>query len=299
MASRTPENPAPAEESAPTDTGVTEPTPGAPDLGPAPELPGLDSPLAKHNGGPGLVFPLLLALKKHVRPLAKDNPMEVRGTVRYRFRGIDDLYNHLHGLLGEFGLLFVPAETLEVRRSVFETPGKYDGQAPTRSNHVAVTQRYTWLAADGSTLVVEMPGEGMDHGDKGTGKALSMAQKYGLVQSLNLPTGEPDADDFLTEGTPAVQTATPSAPAATAPATAAPAPGGGPAPAAPLTAPGRQPFKSEEQARATIQAIQSAGEMPGIRRRIFDSVNGGSINGGEANTLMAELEQHVKGLRNR
>jgi hypothetical protein len=39
-----------------------------------------------------------------------------------------------------------------------------------------------------------VPGEAMDSGDKAVSKAMSVAFRIALIQALNLPTGEPDAD---------------------------------------------------------------------------------------------------------
>lgn len=238
-----------------------------------PTLPGLDSPLSATNGGPGLVYARLLALKTAVTPLDKDRRMEIQGTLRYKFRGIDDMYNHLHQLLGEFGLLLVPGECLTVEQSVYEAPPRFADGVGTRSNHVRVIQRYRWMAADGSTMVVELPGEGMDNGDKATGKALSMAHKYALIQSLGLPTGDPDSDDFATEGTPAMR---PAAGPDRSPAQA-PAPAG-------------ETFDVAAAAAAIAEAADAEALGP-IRSRVVAAAGQRLLPGEEANRLMRLIQE--------
>ena len=204
------------------------------------------------------------------------------------FRGVDDLYNHVHDLMGQVGLVLVP-ESTEVQRAA------YQSGTGGRSNHVAVVVIYRWYAEDGSSIPVQIPGEGMDAGDKGTGKALSMANKYALIQSLSLPTGEPDSDDFQTEGTPAVRPASDQAPHPNQ--DQSPVLGGGPSPAAPLTDTSRVPYKDVDDGMAFISKITNPAEQSAVRRRIFDSVDTQRITGAQANQLMEHLKTHVNELR--
>lgn len=272
-------------------SSTSEPTDPAPagfavDLPEPSALPGIDSPLSLVKGGPGLVYQRLITLKRAVRPLAKDRDFEGRNraglsVVKYKFRGIDDVYDHLHAHLADFGLLLVPRETTEVKRAIYETG------TGSRANHVALVMRYEWIAEDGSTYPVQVPGEGMDNGDKATGKALSGSHKYALIQTLALPTGDPDGDFFDTEGTPA-----PSAPAR-AERDQGPVSGGNPGPTAPLSHTERVPFTSVDEARKLID--QATPDTVGaLRRRVFDSVNNRNISTTDANDLMARLDAKGK-----
>ena len=62
------------------------------------------------------------------------------------------------------------------------------------AREVTVRVRYRFVGPAGDHLDVEVPGEAMDHGDKGTAKAMSVAMRIALLQALCLPTDEPDAD---------------------------------------------------------------------------------------------------------
>lgn len=58
-----------------------------------------------------------------------------------------------------------------------------------------VTMQYTFTAgSDDSSVVVEMPGEAIDYGDKSTSKACQMAYKYALTQALMIGSGDADPD---------------------------------------------------------------------------------------------------------
>jgi hypothetical protein len=59
-----------------------------------------------------------------------------------------------------------------------------------------LTIRFHFAAPDGSRVSVTVIGEGMDSGDKAANKAMAVALKYALSQTLLLPYNEvdPDAD---------------------------------------------------------------------------------------------------------
>lgn len=244
-----------------------------------PTLPGLDSPLSALVGGPGLIHSRMIALKRAVKPIAKSTPFVVNRQERYRFRGIDEIYNALHDLLGELGVYTVPVEST-TQRCVVET-----GADRARSSHVSVLVTYRFYAEDGSYVVAQLPGEGIDRGDKATGKALSMAHKYAFVQALALPTGEPDNDHFDVAGTP-VQDRPADAPAErsrTAPADA------------PADAPAR-PFDTAAQAETAIAVMDAPDQKAPLSRRIFASVRHQKITGGEATFLMQQLTTRTREL---
>lgn len=54
-----------------------------------------------------------------------------------------------------------------------------------------LTIRYDFYASDGSSVAAVVIGEGMDSGDKASNKAMSVAEKYCLLQAFKIPTEEP------------------------------------------------------------------------------------------------------------
>jgi hypothetical protein len=106
----------------------------------------------------------------------------------YAFRGIDDVYNALSGLLASHQLCLLPRVT---SRSVTErtTP------RGTTLFYVVLDVEYDIVHADGSKHTVAVVGEAMDSGDKATNKAMSAAYKYMALQVFCIPTeGDNDAD---------------------------------------------------------------------------------------------------------
>ena len=104
-------------------------------------------------------------------------------------------YNALHPLLAKHGV-FTTSRILESNRREAET------NKGSKTNWVVLRVEYTFHALDGSSLSSEVEGEAMDSGDKATSKALSMADKYALIQLFKIPTddtADADKDTFIQE----------------------------------------------------------------------------------------------------
>lgn len=107
----------------------------------------------------------------------------------YSFRGIDDVYNELNGLLAESGLIMAPrilSRDVVERQTMKGSPLFY----------VTLEAEFDLIAAaDGSKHTVRVYGEAMDSADKATNKAMSAAYKYAAMMLFCIPTqGDNDAD---------------------------------------------------------------------------------------------------------
>lgn len=108
---------------------------------------------------------------------------------RYKFRGIDAVYNALSPLLAKHGLCVLPRI---IERDCQERLSR-KGDA---MFYVTVTAEFDFVAAkDGSCHTVRTYGEAMDRSDKATNKAMSAAYKYAAFMTFAIPTeGDNDAD---------------------------------------------------------------------------------------------------------
>lgn len=118
--------------------------------------------------------------------ISKDRKNEQQG---FKFRGIDDVYNAMSGLLAGAGLCILPRVK---SRGVTERATAKGGVL----FYVVLDMDFDIVcAADGSKHTVSVAGEAMDSGDKATNKAMSAAFKYACMQVFCIPTeGNPDAD---------------------------------------------------------------------------------------------------------
>ena len=108
---------------------------------------------------------------------------------KYKFRGIDDVYNALGPALAEAGLVILPRV---VERQTQDRATQKGGVQVA----VCLKVEFDFIAAeDGSKHTVVAFGESMDRGDKGTPKAMAAAYKYMAISSFCIPVeGQPDAD---------------------------------------------------------------------------------------------------------
>ncbi|MBQ1576314.1 MAG: ERF family protein [Oscillospiraceae bacterium] len=116
--------------------------------------------------------------------VGKDEKNQQQG---YKYRGIEKTVNAVKPLLAKVGVFYVP-EVLNVERE--ERAGRNGGALI----YSVLTVRYTFYAADGSSVSATVVGEGMDSGDKASNKAMSAALKYALGNVLSIPTEMIDSE---------------------------------------------------------------------------------------------------------
>lgn len=118
--------------------------------------------------------------------ISKDRQNAQQG---FAFRGIDDVYNALSGVLAHHQLCIIPRV---VRREVTERQTQRGGTL----FYVVVEVEFDLVCAiDGSTHMARFCGEAMDSADKATNKAMSAAYKYMALQLFCIPTeADNDAD---------------------------------------------------------------------------------------------------------
>ena len=127
----------------------------------------------------------LSEIMKTVGGIAKKDRNQAQG---FNFRGIDSVVNAVSPALQKFGVIVVPSveeydyQTVEI------------GKNRTAMGHVRVKVTYTFIGANGDSIKATVVGEAMDSGDKATAKAMSVAFRTALLQSLSLPTDEVDPD---------------------------------------------------------------------------------------------------------
>jgi hypothetical protein len=124
-------------------------------------------------------------VKREVGPVGKDS---VNKQQNFKFRGIDAVVNAAAEALDKYGVITIPV-LQKITYSTVEVGG-----ARTLMGHVAVEVMYQFTGPGGDHFNPVVPGEAMDSGDKATAKAMSVAYRICLLQTLNLPTGDLDPD---------------------------------------------------------------------------------------------------------
>jgi len=155
-----------------------------------------------------LIHKAMLAIMGDLDAIGKNKRNASQG---FNYRGVDDVYNELHPLLCKHGV-YMTAEVLDKHREDRQT--KSGGGLV----YTSLTMRYSFIAADGSSVRTEAQGEGMDSGDKSSNKAMAVAHKYALFQAFCIPTEDmPDPDAESHEVQPKRAPAPPAPPKPPAP----------------------------------------------------------------------------------
>jgi len=124
--------------------------------------------------------------------LAKEGISKEKGgkDITYKFRGIDDIRNHISPLQKECALIILP-------RIVSRTETERTTKAGGFALWVNLTVNFDLVnTIDGSKYTVKFEGEAVDYSDKATQKAMSQAYKTMAINTFNIPTeGEQDGDN--------------------------------------------------------------------------------------------------------
>lgn len=136
-----------------------------------------------------LIYGKMADIMGKISAIAKDQKNTQQN---FNFRGIDDVYNYMNPLFKE-ARIFMTTKVLEAKREERVT------QKGGTLIWTLLTVEITYFAEDGSFVQSTTQGEAMDSGDKGSNKAMSVAQKYSIIQTFAIPTkeGMPDTDKDL------------------------------------------------------------------------------------------------------
>jgi len=140
---------------------------------------------SKTTTGKALIYERIAAIMAEVPAIGKNNQNQEQ---RYRFRGIDDVYNSLHPLFVKHQV-FTTSEILNKNREV------WTNKNGTIMIEFTLQVKYRFTAIDGSSIETETMGQAMDSSDKASNKAMSMAHKAAILQIFMIPTVDiEDAD---------------------------------------------------------------------------------------------------------
>lgn len=136
----------------------------------------------------------LVAVKREVGAVSKGDRNSAQG---FNFRGIDAVLNAVAGPFMKHGIMVYPRLQSLDKGTASTAKGSV-------MNTVVVTVEYVFT--DGKDRIITVvPGEAFDSGDKCVAKAMSVAYRTALIQTLSLPTDEPDPDSESYEAAPHVR----------------------------------------------------------------------------------------------
>jgi hypothetical protein len=134
------------------------------------------------------VTPIAQALNEVMKEVGAVKKSDRNSAQGFNFRGIDAVVNAVSPALQKHGVIVVPSV------EEYDYASVEIGKNRTVMGHVKVKVTYTFIGAGGDAIKATVVGEAMDSGDKATAKAMSVAFRTALLQTLSLPTDEPDPD---------------------------------------------------------------------------------------------------------
>lgn len=135
------------------------------------------------------VFPAFINANRGIAAVSKSRKNTQQN---YAFRGIDQVYDMIHGVLADAGLVTIPVVLQRLSSDQKSKSGS--GMAL-----VELEMEYWCYAVDGSALVIgPLWSEALDMSDKATNKAMAFAQKYALLQTFTIPTSDTAEGDQQT-----------------------------------------------------------------------------------------------------
>lgn len=137
------------------------------------------------------VYAAINAVQREIAIAGISKSNTTTGGAKFKFRGIDDVYNALSPLIAKHDLIVAPRYS---DRALIERKSS-NGNA---LFYITITGNFDFISVkDGSKHTVTTFGEAMDSGDKGTNKAMAIAHKYALLQVFAIPTeGDNDPDNY-------------------------------------------------------------------------------------------------------
>lgn len=134
---------------------------------------------------PGKIFKAINGVMSDIGAIQKNDENTYD---RYKYRGIDAVYNAIQPALIKNEVMIVP-----ILKDIEQTDRVTKKGEP--CVHTRVTVEYRITATDGSFITAMFPGEAIDRSDKSINKAMTAAFKYLLFELFCIPTEDlNDAD---------------------------------------------------------------------------------------------------------
>ena len=131
------------------------------------------------------IYEAIGAVMRDIGAISKD---DLNTYDKYKFRGIDAVYNAVQPALVKNGVFIVP------RLASLEQSDRLSKKGETQI-HSRVEVDYTLFASDVTSIEARFPGEAVDRSDKSINKAMTAAYKYMIFELFCIPTEDlSDAD---------------------------------------------------------------------------------------------------------
>ena len=150
------------------------------------------------------IYEKMSLITEEMGVVEKNLKVQVSQTNSYQAVSERDILDNVKPLEKKYRVYSYPVNREIVDNSVLSKKTEYNGKI-TESNslymRLEVTYRFVNLDKPDEYIEIKSYGDGIDTGDKATGKAMTYADKYALMKAYKISTGDdPDKDASPQEG---------------------------------------------------------------------------------------------------
>ena len=164
-----------------------------------------------YTGSTKNIYQRMLAVEKELGVVAKNLEIQATRTSGYKAVSERDVIDAVKPLEAKHGIYSYPHSRSVIKDEVLESAR---GDSVIYSKFLRLETVYRFVNIDKPEEYVEVTtyGDGIDTGDKATGKAMTYADKYALMKAYKISTGDdPDATKSADDGYKVTATTEPKA----------------------------------------------------------------------------------------
>lgn len=148
------------------------------------------------------IFEKMAAITEELRPVAKNMTVGT-GNNKYKAVSERDILDAVKPLEYKHGVYSYPVGRTVLESNILESESEYNGKVTKKSTFMSrIETVYRFVNIEKPEEFIEMTtfAEGIDPADKGSGKAMTYADKYALMKAYKISTGD-DPDQYASEET--------------------------------------------------------------------------------------------------
>ena len=144
------------------------------------------------------IYQRMAAITAELRTVAKNLTVQQTKTSSYKAVGERDILDAVKPLEEKYGVYSYPAARRILESNLLESENEYQGKVTKKTTFMTrIETVYRFVNVDKPDEYIETVtfAEGIDTQDKGSGKAMTYADKYALMKGYKISTGDdPDQD---------------------------------------------------------------------------------------------------------